>query len=68
METLTNRQQIMLLLLRENLGTRDLCQAFGLPEKEICSHLKHIAKTALHQMLCLVTDPEPVCLTCGYTF
>jgi transcriptional regulator len=68
MQELTHRQQIVLLLQRENLGARDLSQALGLPEKEIYDHLEHIARTARHQGLHLELNPGPVCLACGYTF
>jgi len=68
METLTNRQQIVLLLQRENLGAKDLSQAIGLPEKEIYEHLEHIAKTSRRQGLRLKLAPGPVCLACGYDF
>ncbi len=56
------------MLVRESLGARDLSQMLGLPEKEVYAHLEHIAKTARHQDLRLVIDPEPVCLACGYVF
>lgn len=68
METLTIRQQLGILLQRENLGVRDLSQALGLPEKEIYNHLGHIAKTARHNGLRLAMDPGPMCLACGYLF
>lgn len=68
MPALTSRRQIALLLQQEALGARDLSQALGLPEKEIYSHLTHIAKTARHQGLRLEAARPPVCLACGYTF
>jgi len=68
MESLTNRQQIVFLLQRENLGARELSQAVGLPEKQIYDHLEHIAKTARRQGLILKLDPGPICLACGYDF
>ncbi len=68
MDTLTNRQQIILLLQKENLGARELSQAIGLPEKEIYNHLEHIGKTVRRQGLHLKSAPGPVCLACGYDF
>jgi transcriptional regulator len=68
MEKGTIRQQIFLLLQQEEAGARDISQVLGLPEKEVFSHLEHIAKTALRLGYHLKTAKEASCLACGYVF
>jgi transcriptional regulator len=68
MEKHTTRQQMFILLQQERLGARDISQALGLPEKEVYSHLEHIARTARHQGYRLEIEPGAVCLACGFLF
>ena len=68
METLTTRQQMIILLQQERLGARDISQTLGLPEKEVYKHLEHIASTARRLGYRLETEPKAACLACGFIF
>ncbi|MDY6837797.1 MAG: transcriptional regulator [Thermodesulfobacteriota bacterium] len=58
----------MILLLSEGEWTaRDLSQTLSIPEKEVSSHLSHIARSVARQHKRLHVVPSS-CLSCGYIF
>lgn len=63
----TIRQQIIAILSREKLTVRDISQELGIAEKEIYSHLDHIARSLTCRGGELIISPYR-CLDCGYLF
>jgi len=49
------------------MDARDLSQELGIQEKEIYSHLQHVARSMRAQKRKLVIQPSQ-CLQCGYVF
>jgi predicted Zn-ribbon and HTH transcriptional regulator len=65
METI--RQQIMELLINKEMGARELSQTVRIREKDVYTHLSHIAQTVSTQQRQLIVRPFR-CLACGYLF
>lgn len=65
METI--RQQMIVLLTKNEMNARELSQAIGIREKEVYEHLPHIARSVAVQKKKLIIHPVR-CLTCGYVF
>ena len=63
----TARQEIMDRLLERPYSARELSQELGLSEREICSHLPHVAQSAAAKGARLRVLPFS-CLSCGYVF
>jgi len=63
----TIRQQIIDLLQESALDVLSLSQSVGIAEKEIITHLPHIAKTAAGRGGRLKIQPAS-CEGCGYAF
>jgi hypothetical protein len=63
----TLRKEMIEELAEEELTAMDLSQRLGVQEKEVYSHLSHIAKTLAAQGKKLVVDP-PRCMSCGFVF
>ena len=63
----TIRQQIITLLSKEVCSARDLSQMLRIQEKEVYSHLSHIARSVASQGHKLIVVPSR-CLVCGYVF
>ncbi|MGD8523248.1 MAG: transcriptional regulator [Desulfobacterales bacterium] len=63
----TIRQKIIDLLSRHEMDARDLSHELGLQEKEIYSHLEHVARSMTAQKRKMVIHPSQ-CLQCGYVF
>ncbi|NLX19405.1 MAG: transcriptional regulator, partial [Desulfobulbus sp.] len=66
-DSITIRQQLMALLTDQTLGARELSQALHQSEKEIYTHLQHIARSLKTEGRSLKIDPA-VCLSCGFVF
>ena len=65
METI--RQQMIRLLSTDVCSARDLSQMLRIQEKEVYSHLSHIARSVVSQSHRLVVIPSR-CLACGHIF
>lgn len=63
----TVRQQMITLLSQEVFSARDLSQMLRIQEKDVYSHLSHIARSVVSQKRRLVVIPSR-CLVCGYVF
>ena len=63
----TIRKQIMVLLSEMEMTAIDLSQEIGISEKEVTSHLPHVAHTAKANGKTLIIIPSG-CETCGYEF
>ncbi len=63
----TTRKQMIKLLSQEECSARDLSQMLRIQEKEVYTHLSHIARSVAPQKQRLVTMPSR-CLSCGYAF
>ena len=63
----TIREQMTLLLSKEEYTARDLSQAVRIPEKDVYHHLFHIARSMVRHKQNLVVIPSE-CLSCGYVF
>lgn len=63
----TVRQDMTALLLEREMSALELSQTLGIQEKEVTTHLPHIARSAAGQGKRLVIRP-PRCLACGYVF
>lgn len=58
----------MILLLRnKEMDAREISSAMGIGEKEVYTHLNHIARSIKHQRGKLIIKPAE-CLGCGYVF
>ncbi len=63
----TLRQQIIDTLSREPMDLLQLSQVLGLGEKEILTHLPHIAKSLAHRKSRFTMVPAR-CVGCGFEF
>jgi predicted Zn-ribbon and HTH transcriptional regulator len=63
----TIRQQMIALLSGQACSARDLSQMLAIREKEVYSHLSHIARSVVSRRHKLVIIPSR-CLSCGYVF
>jgi predicted Zn-ribbon and HTH transcriptional regulator len=63
----TIRQQMIALLSEQARSARDLSQMLSIQEKEVYSHLSHIARSVGSRRHKLVIIPFR-CLSCGYVF
>jgi predicted Zn-ribbon and HTH transcriptional regulator len=63
----TTRQQMIVLLSKNDLSARELSQVMGIREKEVYEHLPHIARSLESQRKKVIILPS-ACLTCGYVF
>lgn len=63
----TIRQQMIALLSEQVCSARDLSQMLSIEEKEVYSHLSHIARSVVSRRHRLVIIPSR-CLACGYVF
>jgi predicted Zn-ribbon and HTH transcriptional regulator len=66
-ESRTIRQRIIALLSQDELTAREISQAIGIREREVYSHLPHVARSTAAQNKRLVVRPAR-CLACGYVF
>jgi len=67
---LTVRQRIAEVLLGGPLTAREISKAVGISEKEVLSHLPHVARSAENQdspRVKFVVEPSR-CLECGFVF
>lgn len=58
---------MMTLLSQDVYSARDLSQMLSIREKEVYSHLSHIARSVASQSLRLIVIPSR-CLGCGHVF
>ena len=63
----TIRKEMILLLGNNEMDARAISSAVGVGEKEVYTHLSHIARSVKHQRKKLIIKPA-VCLGCGYVF
>jgi hypothetical protein len=63
----TVRKQMMMLLGDKEVNAREISSAVGVGEKEVYTHLSHIARSVKHQRKKLTIKPAE-CLGCGYVF
>jgi predicted Zn-ribbon and HTH transcriptional regulator len=63
----TIRQKIIDLLSQQEMDARDLSHELGIQEKEVYSHLQHVARSLTARKKKLIVDPSQ-CLRCGYVF
>ena len=63
----TIRKQMIELLDNKKMSARDLSQTLSIREKEVYTHLSHIARSVKHQRKKLIIKPAE-CLGCGYAF
>ena len=58
---------MILLLDSKEMGAREISSAVSIGEKEVYTHLSHIAHSVKHQGKTLIIKPAE-CLGCGYIF
>ena len=63
----TIRQEIIEHLEKYPMTVRDISQAVGISEKDVCHHLAFIEKTVRQQGKSIDVEPYG-CLNCGFTF
>ena len=63
----TIRQEMISLLSQGWCSARDLSQTLRIQEKEVYSHLSHIARSMVSKHHRVEVTP-PECLSCGYVF
>lgn len=63
----TIRKQIIELLDNEEMSARDLSRILSIREKEVYTHLSHIARSVTAQKKKLMIIPAE-CLECGFVF
>ncbi|MBR9982000.1 MAG: transcriptional regulator [Desulfatitalea sp.] len=63
----TLRQQITTMLEQRPLDLRQLSEALGLREKELLTHLPHVARSVAARKGRWTVVPAE-CIGCGYTF
>jgi len=63
----TIRKQMIELLDNKEMSARDLSQTLSIREKEVYTHLSHIARTVTAQKKKLIIIPSE-CLECGFVF
>ena len=64
---MTIRKQMIELLDNKEMSARDLSQALSIREKEVYTHLSHIARSVTAQKKKLMIIPAE-CLECGFVF
>jgi len=64
---LTVRQRIIELLREGEMDARELSRAVSIREKEVCDHLRHIARSLAVKGNKLSIQPAR-CLSCDYVF
>lgn len=62
---LTLRKRMIEALEKESLDLREIGNLFGMKEKEVLDHLKHLEKS-LHPRY-LIAEPA-YCMACGFSF
>ena len=63
----TIRKEMILLLGHKEMDAREISSALGVGEKEVYSHLSHVARSVKHQRKTLIIKPAE-CLGCRYVF
>jgi predicted Zn-ribbon and HTH transcriptional regulator len=63
----TIRQKIVDLLSRHEMDARELSQELGIREREVYTHLAHVARSVKAEKKKLIVYPSQ-CLLCGYVF
>jgi predicted Zn-ribbon and HTH transcriptional regulator len=63
----TIRQKIIELLINSEMDARELSHELGLQEKEVFTHLNHVARSIRAKKKKLIMLPSR-CLQCGYVF
>ena len=63
----TLRKEMMTLLSVNEMSAKEISSAVGVGEKEVYTHLSHIARSVKHQRKKLIIKPAE-CLGCGYAF
>jgi len=63
----TTRQQMIDILSKDEMSTKEVSKALGIREKEVCDHLSHIARSLIARGKKLTVEPYS-CLNCGYVF
>ncbi|MGD9249544.1 MAG: transcriptional regulator [Desulfobacteraceae bacterium] len=63
----TLRQQMIAVLQAAPTDRRGLSQALGISEKEVDSHLPHVAKSVVAKGMAWQVTPA-FCINCSYTF
>jgi transcriptional regulator len=63
----TIRKEMIQLLRDQELSAREISSAVGIGEKEVYTHLSHIARSVKHQRKKLIIKPAE-CFGCGYAF
>lgn len=63
----TVRQKIMEIVSDHELTAREISQTIGIREKEVYTHLPHIARSTAAHNRKLIVQPAR-CLACGYVF
>ena len=63
----TIRQQIIDLLIEQEYGIRELSQILSVSEKELYTHLPHVARSVISNRQRLEIIP-PMCISCGHVF
>ena len=63
----TIRQMIVTLLSKHEMDARGLSQELGIREREVYTHLTHVARSVKAEKKKLIVYPSQ-CLICGYVF
>ena len=63
----TKRQELMDLLSKEELDSKDISRILSIGEKEAFDHLEHISRSLLGGKTRFRINPNQ-CLACGFTF
>ena len=63
----TIRQMIVTLLSKHEMDARELSQELGIREREVYTHLIHVARSVKGEKKKLIVYPSQ-CLRCGYVF
>lgn len=63
----TLRKEMVTLLSVNEMSAKEISSAVGVGEKEVYTHLSHIARSVKHQRKKLIIKPAE-CLGCGYIF
>ena len=63
----TIRKQMIELLDKKEMSAGELSQTIGIREKEVYTHLSHVARSVNAQRKKLIIIPAK-CLGCGYVF
>jgi transcriptional regulator len=63
----TKRKEIIQILSNKEMDAGEISSAVGIGEKEVYTHLNHIARSVKHQRKKLIIKPAE-CFGCGYAF